>query len=441
MYEPLYLIALVALGIWVLHQLTTMPPLTAFALAGGPFPDDHPPEDEKPWERLLMFKKGGSAPKADPNVGKAAMENVQLGKDWLSFAKDQFAVENQRQGTIDELTQQIGQQQLETQDQANRWAREDRARWEDTFQPLEDDFIREASEWGSEGRQAAAAGEARADVIRSSDMQRQMAARDMARMGIDPRSGRYAGVNAAQDVGTALAAAGASNAARDQVRKEGMAMRADAINLGRGLPSQAAGAAGLGLSAGNSALGNYMGAAGNARANAGMMGQGFQGAMGANQSAAGIWNQQHQNQMQAWAAQQQAAATGIAGITGALGTLGGVGIMAMSDENVKENKRPVDGALAAINGLDVEAWNYKDGTTNPQTGEVLDAEVTHIGPYAQDFQRETGMGDGRTIDMISSMGLMMKGIQELDDKVEQIAAGKARRRKPAAEAQHAGGMA
>lgn len=437
MFETMTLIALLALIAWAILQLNAMPPLTGLALAGGPMPDDEPPEEEKPWEKLLMFKKG-SAPRADPNVGKAAMENVELGREWLSFAREQFGIENQRQGEIDQLTRRIGEQQLETQDQANRWSREDRARWEDTFRPLEDEFIREASEWGSEDRQAARAGEARADVIRSSDMQRQMAARDMSRMGIDPRSGRYAGINAAQDVGTALAAAGASNAARNQVRNEGMAMRADAINLGRGLPSQAAGAAGLGLSAGNSAMGNYLGAAGNARANTAMMGQGFQGAMGANQSAAGILNQQHQSQLQAWSAQQQAAATGIGGIMGAVGM--GIGAFA-SDEDLKENKRPVDGALAAIKGLDVEAWSYKDGAAHPVTGELLPPDETHIGPYAQDFQRETGMGDGRTIDMISSMGLMMKGIQELDDKVDRIAAGKAKRRKPSDAGRHAEGVA
>lgn len=384
-------------------------------------------KETKEWEKLLVFKKeSGSAPPTDPAIGQAALQNIALGREWLSFAKDQFAVENERQGEIDDLTKQIGQEQLETAKRANEWSADDRARYEDKFRPLEDKFIDQAENWGSEASQRQAAAEARADVVKASESQRGTSQRNMARMGISPTSGRYAGVERTADVNTALAAAGAENTARNIRKKEGMALTSDAINMGRGLPSQAAGAAGLGLQAGNSAVGNYMNAANNSRANTQMMGQGYQGAIGANASGAGILNQQYNSQLQAWSAQQQAAGAGLSGIMGAVGT--GLGAYAaLSSKKMKTNKEKLkDGtALTAIKEMPIEKWNYKEGAQNPETGEVMDHTKTRVGAYAEDFAEKTGMGDGRTIDVVSALGVTMKAIQDLDQKVDKIAGGRA----------------
>lgn len=423
-------VAFFALIFFIVSQFSRMPPLTAFVLADGITDTDKP--EQPAWKELLMFKGGSSkAPAPDPAIGQAAKDNIALGKEWLVFAKEQFAKDSKRQAGIDDLTQRIGEQQVATQDQANEWAKTDRARYEDKFLPLEDKFIQDAQDWGSDANKDKAAAEARADVMKSAEIQKGAAARDMARMGIDPRSGKYSGVTAAQDTNVALAAAGAGNLARDRIKKEGVAMSADAINLGRGLPSQAAGAAGLGLQAGSSAQGLSLNAAGNARANSAAMQQGFQGGIGANSSGASIMNQQFGNQLQSWSAQQQAASSGTAGIMSAVGT--GIGAYAAlgSSKELKEGNTPLgDGsATEAIKGMPVEAWNYKEGAEHPVTGELLPSEDTHIGPYAEDFKKQTGLGDGKTINIIDGLGLALKGIQELDEKVESIASSKTLKRK------------
>lgn len=273
-------------------------------------------------------KGGGSAPAPDPNIGAAALENVQLGKDWLSFARDQFAQGNARQAETDALTKKVIDQQLNTQQQANTWAQEDRSRTKTVFQPLEDKFIETANSYDSPEKQAAAAATAKADVMEAAAQQRQSSGRQMAAMGIDPTSGRYAGITRAQDTMTALQSAGAQNNARQIVRDKGLALRADAVNMGKGLASSTAAAYGIGTNAGNSAVGNN--ATGNSGfyQNVGVMGQGFNGAIGANNSAGSILNQLYGNQLSAWQAQQQANATSSAGLGNMFGTIAGAGITA-----------------------------------------------------------------------------------------------------------------
>lgn len=390
--------------------------------------------ERKPWEDLLMFKKGSSkAPTPDPRIGQAALENAKLGREWLEFAREQFDVANERQVELDDLTKRVGEQQLATQDQANEWAKADRERYENVFQPIEDQFVERATTWDSPERQAQMASEARADVLRSADQERQASARQMASMGVNPASGRYAGIDRAGELGTALAAAGAQNTARNQVRQEGMALIADAANMGRGLPSQAAGAAGLGLNAGNSAIGGAMGAHSQFLNNAGIMGQGYQGAMGGYSNQANILNQQHSNQLQAWAANQQAASQGIGGLFGAIGS--GIGTYAglQSSKDSKTDKKPVEGALEAIKGLPIERWRYtKDAQQEGAPDGIIPPDgEPHIGTYAEDFQQQTGMGDGQTIPIQDAIGVTMKAVQELDDKVDRIDAAKGRKRKRA----------
>lgn len=273
-----------------------------------------------------MGKSSGSAPSPDPQIGQAALKNAQVGEEWLKFAKEQFAAGNIRQAEMDELTKTVINQQLETQDQTNKWAQEDRARTKEVFQPLQDEFIKAAKEYDTPEKQAAAAAEAAADVQKASATQQQIAGRNMASMGINPASGRFQGMSRAGDINTALASAGGQNAARQMVRDKGLALRADAINMGAGLPSSTASAYGLGLNAGNAAVGNQGAANANFHQNAAVMGQGFGGAMQGYNNQGSILNNLYGNQVNAWAAQQQANAASSAGIGSMIGTIAGAGI-------------------------------------------------------------------------------------------------------------------
>lgn len=90
---------------------------------------------------------------------------------------------------------------------------------------------------------------------------------------------------------------------------------------------------------------------------------------------------------------------GIGGIAGGISGLAGV----FSSRTFKTAGRPLDDerALAALESLPVEAWRYK--------GE----DTPHIGTYAEDFRRATGLGDGKTIPIVDALGLAFAGIKAL----------------------------
>lgn len=302
---------------------------------------------------------GGSAPEADPNIGLAALQSARLGEKAFQFGR---------------------QRALE----AAQWARQDRRYYLNTFRPMERRFARDAENWDSAGRRADRAASAVADVQRQASMARGQNERAAASMGVDPNSGRFASAQAKTGLDTALAAAGASTNARRDVEREGIQMRGEALNMGRGMAVNPGSSFGLS----NQAFG-----AGTA---AGMQGYGQQG---------NLLNTQFQQQMQAWQANQG----GISSLLGGLGALGGA---FFSSKEVKEDKEPVE-ALEAVRKMPVEAWTYKEGVADGGR---------HIGPYAEDFHAATGLGDGKTIDPMSEIGLALGAVRELDAKVTQIAA-------------------
>lgn len=301
---------------------------------------------------------GKGAPAADPNIGVAAMMSAKTGQDYLAFMKGQSDV-------------------------ANKWAAEDRSRYKTTFQPLEDKFVADAQTWDSPERQDAAARAAAADVAQATAAAGETQKRQAMAMGVNPASGRF--MDAASKVATsgALATAGAENLSRRQIRLEGEAKRADAINLGKGMA----------VNPGTS-LGMASGAASS----------GFSGAMqGYNQQGA-LLNQQYQNQLQAWQANQGM----LGGLGSAIGTVAGA---FMSDEDVKTNKKPARNLLKVVKSLPVEKWDYKPG---------VEDGGTHIGTYAGAFQKATGLGDGRSIHPVDAIGVTMGAVKEMATKLDRI---------------------
>ncbi|MDA4845958.1 tail fiber domain-containing protein [Hoeflea poritis] len=359
----------------------------------------------------MVSKGGSSAPAPDPNIGRAALKQAETGEAWLTFAKEAFQVSTERQAELDALTKEVTDLNLAAANEEIEFARRARERYESTFIPLEDEFIKEASEYGSKERQDAAAAEAKADVQKASADQKEQQQRSAAALGINPTSGRYAGIDRETDLNTAAASAGAQNIARQRQRDIGLGLKADVVNMGRGLPAQSAQAAGLGLSANTSTVGLNQANQQISNAATGIVAQGYSGAQAGYAGQAQTLNQQYSSQLRAWEAEQNARAQSAAGIGSAIGGIAGLFI---SDEDKKENKKPIkEGeALEAVKDMPVEEWQYKDGVAD---------EGTHVGPYAQDFKRETGMGDGKTISAQDAIGITIKAVQDLDEKVEQIA--------------------
>lgn len=302
---------------------------------------------------------GGSAPKPDPQMGIAAQMSAQTGQDMLAWMRDQATI-------------------------TNRWADEDRTRYQDVFQPLQDQYIADAQSYASPERKASAAAEAGADVALATRQAGEQRQRQQMAMGVNPMSGRAINANAKAGTDGALAMAGAQNLARRNVEQQGQAMQANAINLGNGLAVNPGTSMGLSNGAGQA---------------------GFGGAMSGYGQQANILGQQHQMQMQAWQANQ----SGIGALGSALGTVAGAFI---SSKKVKEDKAPVD-ALGAVKKMPVEKWKYKKGEGDGKT---------HIGPYAEDFKKATGIGDGKSIDALSMIGMTMGAVRQLADKVDAMGA-------------------
>lgn len=304
---------------------------------------------------------GGSAPEPDKNIGRAALKSAKTGEAMLAWMQDQAAI-------------------------TNEWAADDRAREVEVFRPLQDAFIQEAATWDSAARKNEAAQQAVADVRQQTANAEAGRVRQAMAMGINPNSSRFmaAGRSAALDSG--LAAAGAQNMARRRVEQEAEGKRANAINMGAGLavnPGTSMGLSNGALQAGGSAA---------------MTGYGQQGS---------LLNTQYNQQLQSWQANQNS----MSSMMGGLGTVAGI---MLSDQNAKTDKKPLPegAALGAIREMPIEKWRYKPGRGDG--GE-------HVGTYAQDFTKATGQGDGKTIDMISAIGVTMGAIRDLDKKVDKMA--------------------
>lgn len=358
------------------------------------------------------MKGGSSAPAPDPNIGVAALKQAETGEQWLGFAKDAFAVSTERQKELDALTNKVTELQLGLATDQAAWSREDRDRYENTFRPIEDKYIEEATNYTSPERQAQAAAEARSDVQTAAANARAATERNNAAMGIDPRSGRAGGIAAQTDMGIALAEAGAANNARTMVRDKGLALTADVANMGRGASSAAAaGAAGSVGASGTALAGNQ---ATNAQALAApqVMSQGFSGAMQGYAGMGSTLNQQYGLQIDAWKAEQQMRAQNAAGIGQAIGGIAGI---FMSDENVKHDitELPEGTALQAVQEMPVSEWTYDQNVADGGR---------HVGPMAQDFTAATGKGDGKTIAVQDAIGITIGAIQDLGKKVDKMAA-------------------
>ncbi len=360
-----------------------------------------------------MGKGSSSAPKPDPMIGIAAMKSAETGEKWLEVAKEQFGIANERQAKLDDLTSQVTNSQLTAQNNANTWASEDRVRYKTIFQPMEDAFIDKAKNWDSPEKQAQAAAEAKGDVMTASAQAEQARQRQMGGMGINPASGRFAATERSADTATALASAGAQNNARTTLKNQAVALQADAANMGRGLPSQATQALGLGVQTGNSIVGNNVSTNSARNQSVGILQSGYSTAMQGYGQQANILNNLYQNQLSGWKAEQSLASSNAAGIGQAVGSL--AGLLFQSDADAKEDKKPAKGMLQAVRGLPVQEWSYKPGEGDGGR---------HIGTYAQDFQRETGKGDGRSIPVIDAIGVTMGAIKELDKKVDRLVKGR-----------------
>lgn len=267
-----------------------------------------------------MGKKAPEAPDLGP-IAEGSAESARIAQE---TALEQMAWAREQDTANRALLERVVNQQQAVQDETLKNAREDRARYEQKYQPLEDSLIQEFQNYGSPERMAQERGRAVADVNTSFDAQRRNALSRLESFGVDPSQTRSAALDLNMRTQQAAAQAGAATNATRNVENTGRALRAEAINIGKGLPSQVAASYGQSLAAGNSQVGN-------ANQTTGTSSSALQGAnsyLGTSISGFGqagnTMTQGYQNQMAQYNANQQAT-------TGLLSSVAGVAGMFMAD--------------------------------------------------------------------------------------------------------------
>lgn len=310
-----------------------------------------------------MGKPSAPPPPDYTPIAQASQAQTALSAEQLQFAREAFGVQNAQADRSYAMSQDalnwaksetdknsalnktIADRQMAVQDESLANARKAQGRYEGVYQPLEDQAVKEAASYDSAANREKYMSRASAGVAQNFDAQRIAAAQNLESFGVDPSSTRYAALDASMRVAQAAAQAGAANMAGDQVEATARQLRANAINVGRGLPSDVNAGNQTSIGAG-SAAGNLGLAGQNIGANT--MGTGVQyGALGAQQAGNGIgalnagtgainagtgavsaWgntlNNGYQNQLGAFQASQSASS----GIGSILGT--GLGFASMA---------------------------------------------------------------------------------------------------------------
>lgn len=257
-------------------------------------------------------------PKA-PDLGPQAQASENVARMNLEFAREQQAWAQEQDRMNRETLNKVLDVQLPIMQQQFQNAQKDRQRYETQFQPLEDNLIKEFQQYDTPERRDLEQGRAIADVNAQFDAARRNSLQRLESYGVDPSQTR----NAALDIGVrtqqaAAQAAAATNAGRN-VENTGRALRAEAINIGKGMPSQVAASYGQSIAAGHAGVGGANQTTGTSTG-ALTSSQGFLGGamQGYNQSA-NIMSQGFNNQMAASQAQ--------GGQLAGLGQLAGMAMM------------------------------------------------------------------------------------------------------------------
>jgi hypothetical protein len=270
-----------------------------------------------------------SAPPPDPRMGQAAESMAANSAEQLAFAKQVYEEGKPRQAEMDRLSKAVTEQQIRIGDANEGRASQAWDRYNKTFVPIEDQFAAEAATAGGEADQELAAGRAAADVVSAKAANDEALTRDLTSMGVNPNAGKFVAIKRAGDVMDTASVAGAKTNARVGAKTQGIMLRQNTANLGRGLPAISAAQDGLSLGAGGAA-GQSAGMGNNLFLQRGAQMQG--GYSAAQQGLSDVYdayNSQYQTQVGAVNAKNQAKGQ----IVGA-----GVGLgIAKSDRRLKSN--------------------------------------------------------------------------------------------------------
>ena len=310
---------------------------------------------------------GSSAPAAPDYSAVAFASRVSAGeydaflREHLAWAKEQYADNKAFADEVKDVFASDMKFNSET-------ARKDRARYEEFYQPLENDLVDDANSYATDERKSLERGRNMGVVAQQFDTAGEAAKRQLESFGIDPSATRYAALDLGVKTQKAAAMAASANQSDVMVDDRARALRSEAINVGKGYPGQIAGQFGSSTAGGSAGVG-----AQNSTYSASAPALGNPAAFGGLQNQAiGQWGNTLTNQYQSQMAQFNANNSQSSGIGSALGSLAGIagGMMMMSDERVKENIEPVG---ETYDGQEIIKYNLKG---DPKTQIGLSAQET-----------------------------------------------------------------
>ena len=266
---------------------------------------------------------GGSSPPPAPNYDAVAKASENAAKEYAQIMRDQLAWAKEQYGDNKAFTDQVKEVLADNLTFNNATAQKDRARYEDIYQPLEDDLVADAKSYASDERKERERGRSMGTVAQQFDTAGEAAKRQLESFGVDPSATRYAALDLGVRTQKAAAMAAAGNQSDLAVEDRGRALRSEAINIGKGYPGSIAQQFGTAQAGGTAGVGTQ-----NQTFSAGS------GAMTAPSAWGGLTNQANANwgrtltdmygaQMQGWSAQQNQSSglgSALGGIAGAVGS-------------------------------------------------------------------------------------------------------------------------
>lgn len=312
-----------------------------------------------------MGGKSARAPDYEP-LAAASKESAEimsgLGREQLAFSRQQYE-------DLLPFAQEIANQQAAAQAEQLRQGREYYDYQTRTFRPLERGLVQQAQQFNTEAYREQLAQQAAADAARAFGVTQAAGERSMASMGVNPASGRFAGLQNQNQLGLAAQRAAAMTGGRQSAEQFGYARMLDAAGLGRNLPGASTAAYGAATGAGTAATGTAM-----APGNQYMAGQ----QQGINTIGAG------RNMLQSGLSNILSTQGSVYGQSlnaqgEVLGSIAGAGIAKFSDARVKTNINPV--GVDAQTKLPIYEFAYKAAPTLRYRG-VMAQDVEKVYPQA-----------------------------------------------------------
>lgn len=278
-------------------------------------------------------------------------------------------------------------------------------RYKNIFAPNEEKLASDIAGYDSPEQLARVRQEASGNANQAFDTAQASRAVQLARMGVNPNSGRFA-ASGEDDLRRSMVTADSMNRATAGRSDAAIALRGGLAQFGTGVQGMGAQQAALALGAAGQGTG-VMNAAGTAASGIRTSPANW---INSSTSAFGAAGKILTDSYSAQSKRHDDFNDNLSGWFG----------MAMSSKKAKDRVgRVIEGEVVKkIKSMPVDLWRYKEEIV-PDKAEN-GGQREHIGPYAEDFKKRFGVGDGRTISFIDAHGVAFAAIKGLAKEVDKL---------------------